>query len=103
LDLIHLTSKDKDILAETIACGFLTNQKVTGPPAVRLSRVLSELEPFGFILRWEVRSDGPFIKMLKEPISSIIPDSDFSSRILNSLLRQLQENRLDDQAVPTQK
>lgn len=101
LDLIHLTSNDKDILADCIARSFLTNLKLNRPPAVRLSLVLSELEPYGFILRWEARSEGPLIKIQKELISSIVQDNDFSSRILNSLVSQIQENRQDNQAVPT--
>jgi predicted ArsR family transcriptional regulator len=69
-------------LMDNLAKGF----KPTGSINMRLRSAVNYLADMGIHSRWEASKEGPQIKILKESISNLIPDQDFSLSLVVQLV-----------------
>lgn len=79
-------------LSEMILSCCPSSLAISYSPAVKLNRIVEELKPLGFQLRWEAGQIGPVIHFDHEPISQLIEDKILVREILTGLSARILEN-----------
>jgi predicted ArsR family transcriptional regulator len=76
-------------LSEMILSCCPSSLALSYSPAVKLNRIVEELKPLGFQIRWEAGQIGPLIHFDHEPISQLIDDKILVRKILNKLSERI--------------
>lgn len=80
-------------LADRLALKILSccpsSQTISYSPSIKLNRIVNELEPLGFSVRWEAGQNGPMIHIDREPLSMLITDKKLVRWIKNALVKRM--------------
>ena len=82
-------------LADFLAAGLLAQcchfKHQSASPAIRLTRIITELSKYGIHLRWMARKEGPEIHLEQEYLSTLIRDPALVHSIISHLLHRIQK------------
>jgi predicted ArsR family transcriptional regulator len=79
----------RNALIQMIIDSLTSDFRPVGPPIARINETVNYLRQFGIFINWEATPKGPKYKILKEPISILITDQDFSHTLVSDLVDRL--------------
>ena len=62
-----------------------------GSPAIRLNQAVDYLAALGIIVRWQTGPAGPEMILIREPLTGLIKDPDFTKGLVAALLLAIKE------------
>lgn len=89
------SAHQESLQVERIAQSFLSCcpsiKNIILSPAIKLNMIIKELSSLDIHLTWEAGKNGPVIRVLREPFSTLLGDDRLAKKVLNTILELIKK------------